>query len=357
MTNNSNEPEEIDIDIMPQDGDFESVLTESKILEKNEFGNQQIKMNDIQVNLDTKLQPNYNQNPIVTNPNPNPNVNNNYQNKPNQFQYQSNNPNLVNNIPMNNQMNNNSIIIPNQVNNNVMNPNNMNINPNNNMMNMNSINNKNVVPNNFGNFSQNFMPQDIYQSNYYGNLNDIPSKIQNVQNTYGAFDPGYSGLNNTQVFMQKAVDVTCEDHRDRSLGVIEATRYCSECLKIVCDSCVIEYHGEHFDKARKKIDTYFSEQKKELEDLIIENKYRIEQKQYLTDIENRKNKLSEEIKRFFSNRTATYQTLKDKIEDLSREENELKNRILQAIEVFYKDECYTRLDYPIRQLNSSKFLI
>ena len=382
--NNESETVEIEIgveDEIPEDGEFEPV-SQSILIEKNISHNDVFSSNPKPQNLMTENKVQLNQNQIqYENLNQNQNtigftnqnpiaapINNNYPNNNVSYPNNTNNVNYNNqflNSNYNNQTSSSNNINPivnqppnynNPINKNVS-PNQNNLPPNyNNPINQNVSPNQNNIPSNYNNFNQNFMSQDnVYQSGYYGHINDVPSKIPNVQNTYGVFNSQYSELNNTQVFMNKAVDITCEEHREKKLGIVEATRYCCECLKIICDSCVIEYHSEHLDKAKKKIDAYFSEQKKELETLIIENKYRIEQKQYLTEIEDRKNKLSDEIKRFFSNRSATYSTLKDKIEDLNKEENELKNRILKAIEIFHKDECYTRLDYPIKQLNSSKF--
>jgi len=200
--------------------------------------------------------------------------------------------------------------------------------------------------NNPGNSNPPYMSHMNMQPNVYQSNNYMPGPYNNM-NHYGM-----SELNNTQVFMNK-VDINCEEHRNRSLGTSEATRFCTQCKIICCDSCVIEYHNDHIAKAKIKIEEYFSEQKKELEELIDSNKYCIEHKRYLAEVDKRKEKILDDFNQYFSRRQGAYEAIMTKITDLAKEEKEIKNQLCESIEFFYKQECYKRIDNPIKALNNT----
>ena len=52
------------------------------------------------------------------------------------------------------------------------------------------------------------------------------------------------------------VFLKCDDHLNRFNQIIQATRYCSECNKACCDTCVIDFHIEHIIHAKTRIDEY-----------------------------------------------------------------------------------------------------
>lgn len=41
--------------------------------------------------------------------------------------------------------------------------------------------------------------------------------------------------------------------------------------------------------------------------------------------------------------------MKEKIENVINEDNEIKNKLKENIEIFYKDECKKRLDKPLKE--------
>ena len=105
----------------------------------------------------------------------------------------------------------------------------------------------------------------------------------------------------TKVFM-KSVDLRCEDHLTKFQEDVEATRFCQKCNILVCDSCVIDYHIDHINFAKKKVDEYFISQKNNIIDLnnkIQDSiKYKINEKE-IDKIINSQKKLVED---FFTRR-------------------------------------------------------
>jgi len=161
-------------------------------------------------------------------------------------------------------------------------------------------------------------------------------------------------LMNTQMF-QKNIDISCDDHTTKeNLNNVEATRFCTECNVLICDTCVLDYHMEHVDKAKVKILDFIKNSKKELETLSENNKNFILHKKFLIEIDDEKQKKIEEIKKFFSKKRIFYCNLQDKISSLQQEEIDNEKKIIEYLEEFYHDNCYKKLDNPIKKLDESK---
>ena len=90
--------------------------------------------------------------------------------------------------------------------------------------------------------------------------------IQKDENIEKKTDSIPNDLFATRVFM-KSIDLRCEDHLTKFQEDIEATRFCQKCNILVCDSCVIDYHIDHINLAKKKVDEYFIAQKNNIVDL------------------------------------------------------------------------------------------
>ena len=152
----------------------------------------------------------------------------------------------------------------------------------------------------------------------------------------------------TKVFM-KSIDLRCEDHLTKFQEDVEATRFCQKCNILVCDSCVIDFHIDHIDLAKKKVDDYFIQQKNNIIDLrnkVQDSiKYKINQKE-IDKIINSQKKLVED---FFARRGEEWQLFIKKLNNLQNLEAEIKNSIIKSIEIFYKDECFKRLQSPIEK--------
>ena len=150
----------------------------------------------------------------------------------------------------------------------------------------------------------------------------------------------------TKVFM-KSIDLRCEDHLTKYQEDMEATRFCQKCNVLVCDSCVIDFHIDHINLAKKKVDEYFIAQKNnivELNSKIQDSiKYKINEKE-IDKIINSQKKLVED---YFSRKGEETDIILKKFQNLKNQELEIKNAIIKSIEIFYKDECYKRLQKPI----------
>lgn len=243
---------------------------------------------------------------------------------------------------------NNSINMNNKNNVN-MNPNNIQQNINNNMnlnnMNENSNMNYNVQPNMMGNFNPNMGGYPMYNQQY-NPYNSVYNK--------NSFD-----LKDTRLFMNKQVDVCCEDHRNKSLpdaSITEATRFCKKCESIICDSCVIDYHLDHVSEAKLKVDEYFSQQRNDLNEILSSNRTYISNEMYLEEIKRKKEEMVNKVERFFSRRGHEYENLEKKVKGLIEEEQHLKKGILLALEAFFLDDCHKKLDDSTKNLKDSKFL-
>ena len=150
----------------------------------------------------------------------------------------------------------------------------------------------------------------------------------------------------TRVFM-KSIDLRCDDHLLKFQEDVEATRFCQKCNLLCCDSCVLDYHIEHINSAKKRVDDYFISQKNhivELNNKIQESiKYKINEKEIDKIVVSQKKVIED----FFLRRKEEIEVSKKKLENVLNFEKELKDKMLKAIESFYKDECFKRLKVPI----------
>lgn len=194
---------------------------------------------------------------------------------------------------------------------------------------------------------------EIYQSHYFGQPSQYNQNMMNPNPNYQSYMYYNSNLNNTQMFLKK-VDISCDDHTKKYNESVQATRYCSDCKVLCCDSCVIDFHQEHIQNAKLKVDEYIRTQKNELVSLKDANRLNIEHRKFLTEVEDCKTNKYKSIEKFFSKRIAQYEALKNNISELIKEEEDAKNKFQIAIEVFYKEECYNRIEGPIKTLGDSK---
>ena len=103
----------------------------------------------------------------------------------------------------------------------------------------------------------------IFQSNYYSYPNKpIIYESQINPNSQSIYNPNIS----TVKFLSE-MDLRCDDHLNRLKQNFQADRYWSDCKSLCCDSCVIEYHYEHINSAKIKVEEYFKKQKCELEEI------------------------------------------------------------------------------------------
>jgi len=155
-------------------------------------------------------------------------------------------------------------------------------------------------------------------------------------------------LFSTKVFM-KSIDLRCEDHLTKFQEDIEATRFCQKCNILICDACVIDYHIDHINFAKKKVDDYFMAQKNniiELKNKVQDSiKYKVNEKE-IDKIVNTQKKLIED---FFSRRAEESEIFIKKFKNLQNLETEIKNAMVKSIEIFYRDECFKRLQSPIEK--------
>ena len=155
-------------------------------------------------------------------------------------------------------------------------------------------------------------------------------------------------LFSTRIFM-KSIDLRCDDHLLKFQEDVEATRFCQKCNILCCDSCVIDYHIEHIELAKKKVEDYLLSQKNHIVDLndkIQESiKYKINEKEIDKIVLSQK-KIIED---FFSRRKEEISLTKMKLENILNYEKELKDKMIKSIETFYKEECFKRLKVPIEK--------
>ena len=117
----------------------------------------------------------------------------------------------------------------------------------------------------------------------------------------------------TKTFMNQ-IDLRCDDHVYKYKEDVQATRYCSECKCLCCDSCVIEFHNSHINSAKTKIEDYFRKQKLELEDLRSKINSSIKFKVNITEINNIIDNHEKVLSSFFSRRKAFLEEIKMKID-------------------------------------------
>ena len=152
----------------------------------------------------------------------------------------------------------------------------------------------------------------------------------------------------TKTFMNE-IDLRCDDHLYKYKEDVQATRYCSDCKCLCCDSCVIEFHNAHIAAAKTKIEDYFRKQKLELEDLRSKINSSIKFKVNLSEINNIIDNHEKVLESFFSRRKVFLEEIKSKIDNVLAEEEEVHKKMKETIQIFYREEGFKRLDTPLKE--------
>jgi hypothetical protein len=204
-----------------------------------------------------------------------------------------------------------------------------------NLSNQNSLMNKSQSQDMFLNRTQ-------YDPNLYNKKFDMFSS--NDLSSRSVYNPNMS----TMRFMAE-IDLRCDDHLTKHREDVQAARYCSECKVLCCDSCVIEFHSQHIQAARVKIEDYFKKQKLELEDLRSKINSSIKHKSALSELHVTMENHEKTISNYFNKRKNFLENLKSKIETILTEENDLYNKLTDNLQNFYRDECFRRMDKPLKE--------
>ena len=156
---------------------------------------------------------------------------------------------------------------------------------------------------------------------------------------------------NTMAFM-KNIDLRCDDHLKNYNTDVQATRFCSQCKSLCCDTCVIDFHNEHINFAKTKIEEYFRNAKLKLEDLSskVNNsiRFRVNYEEIDKIIQNHQKILDS----YFNRRKNKLEDIKKKIDMIIEYDNEIHNTLNDNIETFYKDECAVRMNQPLEENKS-----
>ena len=134
-----------------------------------------------------------------------------------------------------------------------------------------------------------------------------PKQKENTEDNQNIFS--------TRVFM-KSIDLRCDDHLLKFQEDVEATRFCQKCNTLCCDSCVLDYHIEHIDLAKRKVEDYFLSQKNhivELNNKIQESiRYKINEKEIDKIVDSQKKVIED----FFQRRKEEIEVSKKKLENV-----------------------------------------
>ena len=159
------------------------------------------------------------------------------------------------------------------------------------------------------------------------------------------------GIMSTGIFM-KNIDIRCDDHLKNYNTDVQATRFCSQCKSLCCDTCVIDFHNEHINFAKTKIEEYFRNAKLKLEDLSskVNNsiRFRVNYEEIDKIIQNHQKILDS----YFNRRKNKLEDIKKKIDMIIEYDNEIHNTLNDNIETFYKDECAVRMNQPLEENKS-----
>ena len=156
----------------------------------------------------------------------------------------------------------------------------------------------------------------IPNSQYKSNNNLIPNNIMS-----------------TGVFMQN-IDLRCDDHINKFNLDIQATRFCSKCKMLCCDTCVIDFHNDHINFAKIKIEEYFKNAKLKIENLQskVNNSIRFKlNNQEIDNIINNQNKI---LDIYFNGRKNKFEDLKKKIDIIIQNDNEIYEKLKEKISIF-----------------------
>ena len=291
--------------------------------EKERFSNNEENRNMNEENISIP------QNPISNDNNNFDNYNNNYDNNNNNFD--NNNNNFDNNNNFNDNNNNN----------------NFNENNNNNIINNDFDNNNNNNDNNNNNIPENPVVESIYNKkatnqNFY--IMDSNVSHNNIkENIYNN-----NRIENTQMFMQQ-IDLRCDDHVQKFKKDFQATRYCSKCRSLCCDSCVIDYHISHINEAQTRIEDYFRSKRIQLDELRAKINNSIKMKINENEINKIIDDYKKTIESYFSRRKNRFNEMSNKINLLINEDEKIHKKLVENIEIFYKDEGYKKLEKPLKE--------
>jgi len=136
---------------------------------------------------------------------------------------------------------------------------------------------------------------------------------------------------------------------------VQAARYCTECKALCCDSCVIEYHFTHIDSAKIRIEDYIKKQKNELDELKAAINTSVKHKTVLNELLISQDSHLNNIDLYFLKRKSNLEIIKSKIELLITDEIELCAKMKDNLQNFYKEECYRRLEAPMKNLEECIF--
>ena len=143
-------------------------------------------------------------------------------------------------------------------------------------------------------------------------------------------------------------DLKCEDHQKRFNENIKATRYCAICKMTCCDTCVIDFHIDHIIIAKTRIDEYLLNVKSKLDNIreMINNS--INSKINIQEIYKILNAYEKKFESYFTIRKTYLENLKDKIENILKNEDKLYKNIIDNISYLYREEYSKIMIDPIK---------
>ena len=143
-------------------------------------------------------------------------------------------------------------------------------------------------------------------------------------------------------------DLKCEDHQKRFNENIKATRYCTICKMTCCDTCVIDFHIDHIILAKTRIDEYLLNVKSKLDNIreMINNS--INSKINIQEIYKILNAYEKKFESYFTIRKTYLENLKDKIENILKNEDKLYKNIIDNISYLYREEYSKIMIDPIK---------
>ena len=118
---------------------------------------------------------------------------------------------------------------------------------------------------------------------------------------------------------------------------------------LCCDTCVIDFHNDHINFAKIKIEEYFKNAKLKIENLQskVNNSIRFKlNNQEIDNIINNQNKI---LDIYFNGRKNKFEDLKKKIDIIIQNDNEIYEKLKEKISIFYKDECFIRMNQPLKE--------
>ncbi len=151
-------------------------------------------------------------------------------------------------------------------------------------------------------------------------------------------------------------DLKCDDHQKMFNQEVQADRFCSKCNLIICNNCVIDYHSEHLQLAKFRIDKYLSEQKIEIDNL----KERVTEA--MKDAESKNLKAQGEmqenlIKNIFQKRISNLELIKIKVEELITEERNLSGLAAESLKSGLNNEVLNKINQKNYELEDCKFIV